>query len=521
MKKINYISFAFAAVMAVAAGCSTENLTDNTQSASQSGKKITISAGMNEMPTSRVNYNYSSDNSSLAAEWTSADILDVYTNTISAATKGTGFSSPTINDKHNATFNGTLAGTLTSTTPLYAFVEKSGTFIDETAGTDSVDLSKQSGTLEDAERYNILTASATNSEHILFKFSHKLAILKINLSLPGVTESKEAAITLSSDAGLYNNVIINGTDYSLSKSTLGFITTSSNITFDANGKATVYFCIYPGKITNLVVSVDVKDGLRYRSTIGTGTLEANKFYSVSKEAYVGAFYNNDGTYSIAPSAKTIGIICSDTPSAKDIANGWKRGYVLALKNAGNFVSWSANSRIEFSESEFVTTLAQKMNDRDGYTHTKTIKDKYGVMMETQYVAFNTALKYSVAAPTSTTSNPNSGWYLPSIGQWKDILWNLGRVIYLTDDGNGVGTWNYARAALANINAYISAAITGGATGEAIDSSNNSWPVLSSELTADNTVIIFFRTGNNCIYFGFNYPKGQANAFGYVRDILAF
>ena len=68
-------------------------------------------------------------------------------------------------------------------------------------------------------------------------------------------------------------------------------------------------------------------------------------------------------------------------------------------------------------------------DKDGYLYSNII---YGSGIK--YEAFEAAQKYSALLPLGKTS----GWYLPSVGQWVEIIENLGQVSIL---GDGFGCFN--------------------------------------------------------------------------------
>lgn len=106
-----------------------------------------------------------------------------------------------------------------------------------------------------------------------------------------------------------------------------------------------------------------------------------------------------------------------------------RGLVMALKNAATETPWSS----ERTDTDLpnVSTLAACYNDINGLSHTNTIWNSqvYTGNRET-YPAFKAVEYYTVPAPDKTT-----GWFLPSIGQFWDLLENLGRVAALRNPDN--------------------------------------------------------------------------------------
>ena len=145
-----------------------------------------------------------------------------------------------------------------------------------------------------------------------------------------------------------------------------------------------------------------------------------------RPARVGDLYFSDGTWGSAadfPDKTPIGIVFCTPTSAKDQALGYYQGYVMALKdvNGGARVGdWCVsdlyntqvtdvlyNSKIRAVQWENLTT------DLDGLTHCRTALNGH---TQSDLRAIDYAMRYTPGAPTSTTLLPNSGWYLPSVGQ---------------------------------------------------------------------------------------------------------
>jgi hypothetical protein len=209
------------------------------------------------------------------------------------------------------------------------------------------------------------------------------------------------------------------------------------------------------------------------------------------KAYPGNYYYNDGSWGTSATPTdgrtAIGVVFSNQTSTADKAYGWTHGYAMALANAASAVAWSTNTSTQEFTTE-INTVVLMESDMDGYSHTQTIKNKSGYS-STTYPPFYYALNYqsTVAAPTGTN---NSGWYLPSIGQWYTIIKNLGGITRAVDVNNT--TWGYwssvSITAATAINAYLSAA-----GGETIDcnSSTNRWFWSSSEWSASIACNMYF------------------------------
>ena len=147
------------------------------------------------------------------------------------------------------------------------------------------------------------------------------------------------------------------------------------------------------------------------------------------------------------------------------------GLVMALTNASEGCRWGEYGKDENSggadgEPFKANTdqLQKQYNNVDGYAETHWIIDTYGrdgnTALKNTYTAFYHASRYGTAesstgkyaAPEKTT-----GWFLPSMGQWWDILSNLGG-IDLTSYQNKTYSFtsipDAAPIAVANMNTYL-------------------------------------------------------------------
>ena len=264
---------------------------------------------------------------------------------------------------------------------------------------------------------------------------------------------------------------------------------------------------------------------------GPGQNDARVTYVVDQSPAVGNYYYSDGSWgsSATPTGKTvIGVIFSTTTSSTDQSHGWTHGYAMALTNAASAVTWSPNtSTLEFPSSQ-VTSLTGYETELDGYTHCQTIKTKAGSNLSSNYPAIYYALNYSAyTAPSGT-----SGWYLPSSGQWYQIITNLGGIstgttpTQATDSGSGLLYWYYsggASTASSGINSYLSKVVSGG---NLIDWSYSSsdwttgrWYWCSSERSGSCGCAMSFRYDGN-LGLGFT-PKPNTNSSNRVRSVFAF
>lgn len=162
----------------------------------------------------------------------------------------------------------------------------------------------------------------------------------------------------------------------------------------------------------------------------------------------GSLVGKDQTLSDNDKKNCIGIVFQTDPnriSSMEKEKGWKHGYVMALKNAlDGTCTWSDNSK---DETDITNTVIQNPSqiyaDIEGYKNNQYIIRTYGVsngeenilLNNTPYQAFYHAAMFGRTESTISDAAPvgiTSGWYLPSPGQWWDILENLAGLESLKD-----------------------------------------------------------------------------------------
>ena len=195
------------------------------------------------------------------------------------------------------------------------------------------------------------------------------------------------------------------------------------------------------------------------------------------------------------------------------------GFVMALTNASERCRWGEYNKDENSDGSDGTPfkdntdkLNKQYNNVDGYAETHWMFDKFkngGYNQET-YKAFTVARSYNVATPDNTT-----GWFIPSMGQWWDILSNLGGIDlsnYQNNDRDGY-TYisNAAPIAVDNINVYLGK--VNGATTFSLDTYFWSSSEYSGGLACN---VYFYGRGNLYLYYDF-----KDSTDGRVRCVLAF
>jgi hypothetical protein len=265
----------------------------------------------------------------------------------------------------------------------------------------------------------------------------------------------------------------------------------------------------------------------------------------SKKAYIGNYYYDDGSWGSVASPidgrTAIGIVFSNTTSTTDQAKGWTHGYAMALTNAAASVSWSSTSNKGVADMSglYTNNVSLMEGDMDGYSHSKTIQNKEITnnllsSFSTDYPAFYYALNYGTsiiggkkyAAPIATN---NSGWFLPSIGQWYLIVKNLGGITTVVDfdtGSPGYGGWKSPAALTAStgINSYLNT--VSGSTSIDWSLNNGRWfwssTQWSSQFACNMCINYNEELGLN--YFNKDtstYSSGSISALFLVRPVIAF
>ena len=246
----------------------------------------------------------------------------------------------------------------------------------------------------------------------------------------------------------------------------------------------------------------------------------------------GAVYYADGT--LLPSAAgytgstSIGIVYSTDVSRigtaakqalKEKGVNTPHGLVMALTNASDGCRWGDNGKDENSGGangapfkENTGTLQKQYNNVDGYGETHWIIDTYGrngnTALQNTYTAFYHASRYGTAESSSekyAAPFNSTGWFIPSMGQWWDILSNLGNVNLdehkADTNKDNVSISGAASTAVANMNRYLEK-ISG-----ATPFSTDTYFWLSSEFRGNDACDVGFRD-NGGLYLGWNDKRSR-------------
>lgn len=184
-----------------------------------------------------------------------------------------------------------------------------------------------------------------------------------------------------------------------------------------------------GVLQSINAQFQQNDRLNQEETSGTQQVPGNitvdgpdiansqENYDFLNDLSIGNFLFSDGSYGSIPNnpGKTpIAIIFSTNTTSYDKSQAYTHGYAMALKDMTSTYTWGEkldNSSLTNYNGE--TSYLDRM-DMEGY---KNRLYENATDYPASYAAKNS---YGVAAPTGT-----SGWFLPSSGQWFEIISNLG------------------------------------------------------------------------------------------------
>lgn len=163
---------------------------------------------------------------------------------------------------------------------------------------------------------------------------------------------------------------------------------------------------------------------------GTLVGKDEKLTDVQQSACIGIVYSTD--------ASRIGEAATQALKAKGVDS--PHGLVMALTNASDGCKWGKYDKDENSGGgtgepfkENSDQLQKKYRNIDGYGETRWIIDTYknsGTTLQDTYSAFYHASRYGTADSNTdkyATPSNTTGWFIPSMGQWWDILSNLGGI----------------------------------------------------------------------------------------------
>ena len=198
---------------------------------------------------------------------------------------------------------------------------------------------------------------------------------------------------------------------------------------------------------------------------------------------------------------------------------WKHGYAMALKNVhssgtttGSYQWANSDSDVSGIPNISGDTWQNRISDMDGYTNTtylNTSSFPAGYAAKTTYAS-------QTAAPSGT-----SGWFLPSSGQWYNILVNLGGMAAEPDNSyywSGNSSSNFTSKICATaLNNKISVVGAGNYDAFFSNTSSGEYYWSSSEYSSSSAYDVGFHS-NGGMRFASN---GSKSGHDCVRAVLAF
>lgn len=326
-----------------------------------------------------------------------------------------------------------------------------------------------------------VTNQARTTDNVTLNFSHKMAKIKV-VATAGTAVSQINSIQL---LNVKPTVTFNKTSGAIGEAS-GDATTVTMATGETATSVTAAAVIPAQAYTSqqlLAIGVTLNDntttGTAYY-TVDSKTFEAGNVYTLNitvsypevnaetaitgwtangtayvsplRPARVGDLYFSDGTWGSAadfPAKTPIGIVFCTPTSTADQARGYYQGYVMALKRANsgsNVANWCVSALqstqvtdVLYGSTTQPTQWGNITSDMEGLTHCLTALDG---RTQSDLTAINAAMTYTPAAPTSTDLLPNSGWYLPSIGQqYQWLIAFAGSGTYYSNIKN-YGSWTW-------------------------------------------------------------------------------
>lgn len=142
-------------------------------------------------------------------------------------------------------------------------------------------------------------------------------------------------------------------------------------------------------------------------------------------------FPGDGVFegeTIPDYANAAGMVITSDPTKmtdpKCNDKNWKHAYVMGLKNIG--VARWGDEKVDETGIPDMTTNDLLENNMNGYSETQAILDTYtDTQLENTYKAFKLIKKYRAEKIIPYEKDVCSPWFMPSIGQWFDLLINIG------------------------------------------------------------------------------------------------
>ena len=362
------------------------------------------------------------------------------------------------------------------------------------------------------------------------EFTHAYSSLSLSLSIECQIDRAETSYTTSSVDDVSFTI---GTEpllaYRADDGSCRIIVSPQ--TTDARWFCSYQAKTYGGTMSSTALAANSRYTLAPVLNIGAYTFDKARvgdFYCKSSDGSTGYLIPGDiASLTTEQQAACIGIVYSTDPDrigarATQALNekgvSTPHGLVMALTNASDGCRWGDYGKDENSGGNDgepfkanTDQLKKQYENVDGYGETHWIIEKYesnGTTLKDTYTAFYHANFYGTAesstekyaAPTNTT-----GWFIPGMGQWWDILSNLGKIDLTGKQGDTGGSTSISGAAptaVANINKYLQKI----SHATILSTSTFFWS--SSEGSGDYACVVFFYSSG---YLALNdYSKDSSN-----------
>lgn len=278
---------------------------------------------------------------------------------------------------------------------------------------------------EAAEKLSLLTGSTTFGSTGTVTLTQQATFVQVTVSFDFVGTGTMVTGETSVDVTVGGDHIASGT------AEIANVAASGDPDYEA-----YFFMALPGgtEITeNDYIEICDRKAFLRNSGASSVTLAANKKYTMARTVQfkpeLGDPYWSDGTYGrIAHPAgiDIVGIIVyvNKDDSAESLAvtestHGGGHALVMALRNASSGVSWGPSQKFN---TNFVTTKAGtiEVSNLSGYNDTQA------QIVNANCNAARSAANYR-SANNDTHTGHDTGWFLPSVGQWICSISDFGEV----------------------------------------------------------------------------------------------
>ena len=421
------------------------------------------------------------------------------------------------------------------------------------------------------------TAMGRYDQNVNLRFNHRMAKVEFTVTAgEGITEEEleAATVTLFGDTEAY----FSGGMVGLADQSDGEIKPYHN-TADKKYEAVVVPQNMTGKPL-IRISIREKSFVYTPETDAAGKLEANKRYTysitvkangievqmvtggtwnaggeesiVSKEVKffkadelkIGDYFYSDGTWGdgglrklhpdgnmeIASPKPTpvlqsknganrtvIGIVFQTEPNRigtaekSKLGNGNVHGLVMAVKNAATDIPWGPETDEGLAKCKSKKQIYNDISGYGNFEHIRANRRNFN-----KYPAFKAVDAWNAKGSSQKAPSNTTGWFLPSSGQWWDILQNLGGCSALAqpDFQNSSDACDFIMSDQGD----VSAALNRWMTHIADDNKNlfyNGWFWSSSEYSSAGVICWYASSHNASCYWIFKSPENH------VRPVLAF